>query len=104
MTPATTLEGPPVGASPGGPSVTLVACRPFTYLGNRLGKGEVLRPQPSGRLRSKLSSAGFVVEMVDPVAQVAAIVPDGYVCPVCAKVVKTPTGLKVHQSRVHGGR
>jgi len=85
----------------------LVARRPFNWHGRRFAKGEALDPVPTGRKREVMARAGFIVAevggQVDVVARVAAIRPDGLVCPDCAKVLTTPTGLKVHRTRVHGG-
>jgi hypothetical protein len=85
----------------------LVARRPLTWHGRRYVKGDALDPQPTGRKREVMARSGHIVAEVDGqaavVAQVAAIRPDGLVCPTCAKVLSTPTGLKVHRTRVHGG-
>lgn len=85
----------------------LVARRPFNWHGRRFKKGEELDPVPTGQKRVTLARAGFIVAEVagqpDVVAQVTAIRPDGLVCPDCAKVLTTPTGMKVHRTRVHGG-
>jgi hypothetical protein len=85
------------------PTVTLlVARRPFTWQGRRFQKGEVLDPQPSGRKREVLGRAGFIVaERNHTVAEVQAIVPEGLVCPACAKVLRTPSGLRTHMGRLH---
>lgn len=84
----------------------LVARRPLTWHGRRYAKGEVLDPVPEGRKREVMARAGFIVAEVDGrpdiVARVSAIRPDGLVCPTCAAVLKTPTGLRVHHTRVHG--
>lgn len=85
----------------------LVARRPFTWHGKLYAKGEALAPPPEGRKREVMARAGFIVAEVngqpDVVARVQAVVPEGLVCPTCAKVLSTPTGLKVHRTRVHGG-
>lgn len=85
----------------------LVARRPFNWHGRRFQKGEVVTPTPTDRKREVMARAGFIVAEVgglsDVVAQVSAIRPGGLVCPDCAKVLTTPTGMKVHRTRVHGG-
>ena len=99
----------PTGTSPASATAgeVLVARRPLMWHGRRYAKGEVLDPVPTERKREVMARAGFIVAEVgglsDVVAQVSAIRPDGLVCPTCAAVLKTATGLKVHHTRVHGG-
>lgn len=100
------VDGEDIAALPATGEV-LVARRPFNWHGRHFAKGEVVTPAPSGRKREVMARAGFIVAEVggltDVVAQVSAIRPDGLVCPDCAKVLPTPTGMKVHRTRVHGG-
>lgn len=104
MTLTESASTPSVSATAG---EVLVARRPLTWHGRHYAKGEVLDPVPSGRKREVMARAGFIVAEVggqaDIVAQVQAIVPDGLVCPDCGKVLRHPTGMKVHRTRVHGG-
>ncbi len=85
---------------------TLVARRYFTWHGKRVEPGEVLDPQPEGRKREVLARAQFIVAhhngILDTVARVQAVVPDGLVCPDCGRVLRHPSGLKTHRTRVHG--
>lgn len=108
--PVDSADGTPTDTAPARATAgeVLVARRPLTWHGRRYEKGERLDPSPVGRKREVMARAGYIVAEVAPgladvVAQVAAIRPDGLVCPECAKVLSTPTGLKVHRSRVHGG-
>ena len=42
--------------------MTLKVRRPFKYHGTRLGKGDLLSPEPEGRLRTALVDGGFAEE------------------------------------------
>lgn len=99
---------PSVSPDPATAGETLVARRPFTWHGRRVAAGETLAPQPEGRQRDVLSRALFIVAhyngLPDTVARVRAVTADGLVCPTCAKVLRTPSGLKTHHTRVHGHR